>query len=88
MVLENKLAGQRNQVVHNLESEGIECRPIVAGNFMKNPVIEYLNFISKGNYENANQIHDNGLFIGNDIRDLKENIDLVHETIKKVYSKL
>ena len=88
MVLENKLAGQRNQVVKNLESKGIECRPIVAGNFMKNPVIEYLNFISKGNYENANQIHDNGLFIGNDIRDLKENIDLVHETIKKVHSKL
>jgi CDP-6-deoxy-D-xylo-4-hexulose-3-dehydrase len=88
MVLENKLAGQRNQVVQNLESKGIECRPIVAGNFMKNPVIEYLNFISKGNYESANQIHDNGLFIGNDIRDLKENIDLVHETIKKVHSKL
>ena len=88
MVLENKLAGQRNQVVKNLESRGIECRPIVAGNFMKNPVIEYLKFISNGNYESANQIHDNGLFIGNDIRDLKENIDLVHETIKKVHSKL
>jgi len=88
MVLENKLAGQRNQVVKNLESKGIECRPIVAGNFMKNPVIEYLNFISTGNYESANQIHDNGLFIGNDIKDLKENIDLVHETIKKVHSKL
>ena len=88
MVLENKLAGQRDQVVKNLESKGIECRPIVAGNFMKNPVIEYLNFISTGNYESANQIHDNGLFIGNDIKDLKENIDLVHETIKKVHSKL
>ena len=88
MVLENKLAGQRNQVVRNLESQGIECRPIVAGNFMKNPVIEHLNFISNGNYESANQIHDNGLFIGNDIRDLEENIDLVHKTIKKVHSKL
>tara|TARA_Y100001936_G_C16049389_1_gene656790 strand:- start:598 stop:1758 length:1161 start_codon:yes stop_codon:yes gene_type:complete len=84
IVLDGKLAGQRDSIVKQLTSIGVECRPIVAGNFMKNPVIEYLSFISTGNYENANYIHDNGFFIGNDIRDLKENIDLVYKTIKGI----
>ncbi len=88
IVLEDKLAGHRDIVVKELESQGVECRPIVAGNFMKNPVIEYLSFLSNGDYKNADSIHENGFFIGNDIIDLKENIDLVFEIIKDIYDHL
>jgi len=55
---------------------------------MKNPVIKYLNILSQNDYDNADYIHENGFFIGNDIRDLKENIDLVHETIKSVHDQI
>lgn len=51
---------------------------------MKNPVIDYLTFIDNKDYQNSNYIHDNGLFIGNDVRDLKENIDLVYDIIKEL----
>lgn len=88
IILEDELTGHRDIVIKSLESKGVECRPIVAGNFMKNPVIKYLDFIDNGDYKNANYIHDNGFFIGNDIRELKENIDLTHETIKEVLGRL
>ena len=55
---------------------------------MKNPVIEYLSFLSNGDYKNADNIHENGFFIGNDIIDLKENIDLVYEIIKDIHGYL
>ena len=49
---------------------------------MKQPVMEYMNHIHRDNYDNADYLHDNGFFIGNDMTDLKENVDLVYDTIK------
>lgn len=84
IILEDHLEGKRDLLVEKFKENGIECRPIVAGNFMKNPVIDYLTFIDNKDYVNANYIHDNGLFIGNDVTDLKENIDLVYNIIKEL----
>ena len=38
-VLENELRNRRTEVISAFREQGIECRPIVAGNFMRNPVI-------------------------------------------------
>ena len=81
MVFTGALEGKRDIIVNNFRNKEIECRPIVAGNFMKNPVIKYLNHINHNDYAVADYIHENGLFIGNDVRDLKENIDLVHSLL-------
>ena len=83
IVLKNKLENKRHILVKRFVMNGIECRPIVAGNFMKNPVIDYLDYYNNS-CPNADYIHNNGLFIGNDIRDLKENIDIVKKLIKEV----
>jgi CDP-6-deoxy-D-xylo-4-hexulose-3-dehydrase len=82
MIFNGNLSGKRDKIVEKFVENGIECRPIVAGNFMKNPVIDYLDYIDNKNYMVADYIHDNGLFIGNDVRDLKENIDIVYNIIK------
>ena len=50
---------------------------------MNNPVIDYLDYYNNS-CPNADYIHDNGLFIGNDIRDLKENIDMVYNITKDI----
>jgi CDP-6-deoxy-D-xylo-4-hexulose-3-dehydrase len=84
IVLQNKLEGRRDELVKKLTENEVESRPIVAGNFMKNPVIDYIDYIDNGSYINANYIHDNGLFIGNDVRDLKNNIDMVYNIIKEI----
>ena len=81
MIFTGALEGKRDIIVNNFRNKEIECRPIVAGNFMKNPVIKYLNHINHNDYAVADYIHDNGLFIGNDVRDLRENIDLVHSLL-------
>jgi len=84
MIFENHLEGKRDLIVEKFVENGIESRPIVAGNFMKNPVIKYLDYIDNNNYEVSNYIHENGLFIGNDVRDLKDNIDLVSNIIDEI----
>ena len=84
MIFTGNLANKRDLIVKKFYENGIECRPIVAGNFMKNPVIDYLTYIDNKDYEVANLIHDNGLFIGNDVRDLKGNIDEVYNILKEI----
>ena len=81
LVLKGKLNGRRDLVIEQLTENGVETRPIVAGNFMRNPVMKYLDYIDNKNYEHADQIHNNGFFVGNNTSDLKENIDLVHQII-------
>ena len=84
IVLEGHLEGKRDQVIKILTENKVETRPIVAGNFMKNPVIEYINYIDNYDYENADYIHNNGFFIGNDITDLKNNLNNVYNLIKGI----
>ena len=84
IVLIDHLEGKRDKVVKAFTENGIECRPIVAGNFMRNPVIEYMQYYKNGNYTNSNYIHDNGLFIGNDIRDLRDNLEVLYDIIKEI----
>jgi len=55
----------RREFVARLEELGFECRPIVAGNFVKNPVMRHIPHEIHGNLPNAEYIDSNGLFIGN-----------------------
>lgn len=84
LVLEDHLKGRRKDVIKLLTENGVETRPIVAGNFMKNPVIDRLNWDSVGTFEGADDLHDNGFFIGNDCVDLSENIKMVADIIRNI----
>ena len=56
----------RRQVVAHLQAKGIECRPIVAGNFAKNPVLRYLSHSIAGDQlPAADQVDQHGFFVGN-----------------------
>jgi len=65
MILEGPLAGRRDQVVKRLTGAGVECRPIVAGDFTKNPVIRYFDYEIHGDLANAARVDSDGLFVGN-----------------------
>lgn len=77
MVLTGKLRGNRGALVALLTESGIECRPIVAGNFTRNPVISHLTHTIHGDLSAADEIHENGLFIGNHHYDLSEEFGLL-----------
>lgn len=55
----------RRELVSKLETLGFECRPIVAGNFTKNPVMKHIPHTIHKSLPNAEYIDANGLFIGN-----------------------
>jgi CDP-6-deoxy-D-xylo-4-hexulose-3-dehydrase len=83
MTLHGSLEGRRKEVVDRLIELGVECRPIVAGNFLKNPVINLLDAIVC-DAPNADYLDKNGFFIGNDSIPLEEKIIAVGELIDSI----
>ncbi|MDQ0373254.1 DegT/DnrJ/EryC1/StrS family aminotransferase [Cellulomonas humilata] len=81
LVLEGALAGRRADVVAALTGAGIECRPIVAGNFTRNPVMRYLDADVPDALPAADKIHADGLFVGNHHYPVEQQIDLLHDTL-------
>ena len=82
LILTNSLSGHRDRLVDILIKNNIECRPIVAGNFTKNPVIKFLDYEICGDLAVSDEIHQNGFFVGNDFRDLSNEINWLHGLIK------
>lgn len=75
MVLTGSLASKRDFLVEKLRRAEIECRPIVAGNFTRNPVIKYMTYKIPEELRNADEIHDHGFFIGNHSKSNHAEVD-------------
>ena len=88
LILKNNLDGYRDQLIIQLKENNIECRPIVAGDFTKNPVIKYLDHRISNELNDTKIIDENGFFVGNDFRNLSEEINHLHGTIKEFESTL
>jgi len=83
-LLEGALAGRRAEVVAALTEAGIESRPIVAGNFTRNPVIDLLDAVVPDSLPVADHIHENGLFVGNHHYPIERELELLHSVIASV----
>jgi CDP-6-deoxy-D-xylo-4-hexulose-3-dehydrase len=83
LVLEGKLDGKRRQLVAELAATGIESRPIVTGNFARNPVIAHLDHAPIDPLPVADEIHENGLFVGNHHYDLTAELELLANTLEE-----
>jgi len=81
LILEGSLADRRREVVAALTATGIESRPIVGGNFTRNPVMRYLDATVPAQLPAADTVHDDGLFVGNHHYPVHEGIDLLHDTL-------
>ena len=86
IVLEGALAGRRSEVVRAFTAAGIESRPIVAGNFTRNPVMAHLDVVVPDALPAADKVHVDGLFVGNHHYPVHEGIDLVAATIEGLAS--
>ena len=62
----------RQLVLNKLDKIGVEYRPIVTGNFARQPVIKYLNCDVSQELTNADYLDRNGFFIGNHHYDISE----------------
>lgn len=84
LVLEGALAGRRHEVVEALTAANIESRPIVAGNFTRNPVMRHLNASVPDQLPASDKIHEDGLFIGNHHYAIPDSIEYLADTLDKV----
>ena len=75
---------QRKEFIKLCDENNIEYRPIVAGNFTKNKVIEYFDYSIYGDLKNSNILHNNGLFIGNHHFDVKKDLDEIYNLLIKL----
>ena len=81
MILTGEHAGRRRNLVESLRSRGIEVRPIVAGNFTRNPVMRHLKHAEIPNLDKADKVHFDGLFIGNHHYPMNEEFDLLRDAL-------
>lgn len=83
LILTNELSDLRNELTDFLEQNNIECRPIVAGNFVNHDVIKYFNYEIHDELKVANMIDTSGLYVGNHHFCLKNEINYLYQKIKE-----
>ncbi|MFC4161769.1 DegT/DnrJ/EryC1/StrS family aminotransferase [Chitinimonas lacunae] len=81
MVIAPEAPFDRDALVAALTAHGIECRPIVAGNFAKNEVVSWFDHEIQGELQNADWIDRHGLFIGNHHYPLDAEFDLLRRAL-------
>ena len=83
IVLDGVLKGRRAEIIKALDEAGIQNRPLASRNFLKQPVMRDLDHVVSGDMSAADDIHDNGFFVGNGSKSIIEELDLLYGTIIK-----
>jgi CDP-6-deoxy-D-xylo-4-hexulose-3-dehydrase len=83
IILKGSLKGKRELLLKVLAENKVDTRPIVAGNFTINPVMEHLKYSTLPNLSNANLIHNDGFFVGNHHFDVSEELDKLYLLLLK-----
>ena len=84
MIFQGTLTGKRSTIAKELLKSGIESRPIIAGNFTKQPVNNFLKSRICGDLSVADEIHSNGLYLGNHPKPLCEELRLAFKIINNL----
>ncbi len=85
MVVRPDAGFTRAELIAALGAQGVECRPVVAGNFAKNEVVtKHMDHVIHGRLTNADEIDANGLFIGNHHYPLTDRWDLLRAALDTV----
>lgn len=77
----------RSPLMKLLESEGVDVRPIVTGNFLKNEALKYYDYRIESELNSAEHIDQSGFFIGNhhyDISEKLKSIALIFKNFKNI----
>lgn len=75
LVLRPEVEKDRAWLISELDKAGFECRPIVAGDFTKNPVMKHIEHSIAGPLTNAEYVDKRGLFVGNHHYPIPEAIE-------------
>lgn len=84
MVLDGELKGRRAEVIEALDKAGIQNRPLASRNFLKQPVMRDLDHTASGEMAAADDIHENGFFVGNGSKPITSEIESLYEVISSL----
>ena len=81
ILLSEKYKKKKQKFVDFLDSQGIETRPIISGNFANQPAAKLYKICKKDEkFENAQKVQDLGFLIGLHTKKLsKNNLKLIHD---------
>lgn len=79
LILPNKEI--RSKFMSLLKKNNIEYRPVIAGNFCRNPTIKYYNYSIHQNLNNSDIVHDCGIYIGNHCSNISSQLHLVRNLL-------
>ena len=80
-IIDEKRGLKRKDFLNFLNKEGFESRPIVAGNILRNPMIKYYEHSVFSNLKNSDNLHFNGLFLGNHHFSIAEQLNHLNKVI-------
>jgi CDP-6-deoxy-D-xylo-4-hexulose-3-dehydrase len=83
IILNPAMKIDRKKVLAALKEADIGYRIITGGNFLRHDVVKYFEYDCVGEMRNADIAHDRGFFVGNHPRDLKPQIERLHEVLRK-----
>ena len=72
MILSDKI--NRMKFINLINKQGLETRPIISGNFTKQPAVKKYLISKKYKLLNADKINDNGFFIGIPFNKISDNL--------------
>jgi CDP-6-deoxy-D-xylo-4-hexulose-3-dehydrase len=87
LILKNSLSGKRKELITLLGQYGIQSRPIVTGNFARNPVLKHLRHTDLPALTNADKVHFDGLFVGNHHYPMQNEINLLVDALSEFEEK-
>lgn len=87
LILKNDLSGKRKELIALLNQNGIQSRPIVTGNFARNPVLKHLRHANLPELINADKVHFDGLFVGNHHYPMQNEINLLVDVLSEFEEK-
>ena len=88
IILKDSAPFDRNDLTNYLEQNGIETRPVMAGNMVAQPMMMKHEFRQNGNLENAAKINRNGFLIGNHHGLTDSKINLIIDSIGKFIAQI
>ncbi len=74
---------KKAEFLEYLDKQGIETRPIVAGNLARQPVCRLFPELRAGDLPGADAIHERGFYLGLHPFDAKQNIDRLVDSFEK-----
>lgn len=83
IVLTPECPFSKRELLTHLESEGIETRPIVAGNLARQPVCEYFPDLQGADLPGADAVHERGFYLGLHPVSAPDQLDRLGETFDR-----